>query len=105
MLDAVGPLKFAFDQDRGRDREAELRDREAEMRQREREREAQWYSQGQDEADQYRWDRALTYFNRVIDAKGSKLDGALYWKAFSQNRLGQRSEALTTIAELSKNHN
>ena len=63
------PSIFAFDQDRGRDREAELRDREAELRQREREREAQWYSQGQDAADQYQWDRALWYFNRVIDAQ------------------------------------
>ena len=44
------------------------------------------------------------YFNRVIELKGSKVDAALYWKAFSQNRLGQRTEALTTIAELSKNH-
>ncbi len=101
---AFDRVAFELDQDRGRDREAELRDREAELRQRERERESEWYSQGQDAADQYQWDRALSYFNRVIDVKGSKIDAALYWKAFSQNRLGQRSEALTTIAELSKNH-
>ena len=36
--------------------------------------------------------------------KGSKVDAALYWKAFSQNRLGQRSEALATIGELTKNY-
>ena len=98
----VDSMSFEFGQDR--DREAERRDREAELREREREREAQWYSEGQDAADDYKWDRALSYFNRVVELKGSKLDAALYWKAFSQNRLGQRSEALATIAELSKSH-
>ncbi len=96
--------KFAFDglaadfaQERGRDREAELRARE-------REREAQLYSEGWNAAGDSRWDRALSYFNRVIELNGSKLDAALYWKAYAQNRLGQRAEALTTIAELTKNH-
>jgi HEAT repeat protein len=103
----VDSMSFEFGQDRPeRDaqREAERRDREAELRDRDREREAQWYSEGQDAADDYRWDRALGYFNRVIELKGSKADAALYWKAFSQNRLGQRSEALATIADLSKSH-
>jgi len=101
---AFDRMSFEFGQDRVRDREAELREREAELRQREREREAEYYSQGQNAADEYRWDRALSFFNRVIELKGTKLDASLYWKAFSQNRLGQRSEALTTIAELYKNH-
>ena len=100
----VDRMAFDFGQDRGRDREAEQREREAEMRERERERESQWYSEGQNAADDYRWDRALSYFNRVVELKGSKADAALYWKAYSQNRLGQRSEALATIAELNKNY-
>ena len=117
MLDAVAeaPMLAARAQDDRRqpgvrlrpgqgDREAERRDREAELREREREREAQWYSEGQNAADEYRWDRALGYFNRVVELKGSKVDAALYWKAFSQNRLGQRTEALATIGELSKNY-
>ena len=95
---------ITFDFAPQRDREGDLRDREAELREREREREAQWYSEGQNAADEYRWDRALTFFNRVIELKGSKADAALYWRAFAQNRLGQRSEALATIAELSKSH-
>ena len=99
----VDRMAFDFGQDR-RDREAEARDREAEMREREREREAQWYSEGQNAADEYRWDRALTFFNRVIELKGTKVDAALYWKAFSQHRLGQRTEALASIAELSKSY-
>ena len=92
--------RLAFDMDQSRDADQ----REAELREREREREAQWYSEGQNAADEYRWDRALSFFNRVIELKGSKVDAALYWKAFSQNRLGQRSEALVTIAELSKSY-
>jgi hypothetical protein len=108
---ALDRLAFDFGQDRTRDREAEQKEREAEQREREREqrdrdrdRESQWYSEGQSAADDYRWDRALSYFDRVAQMKASKVEGALYWKAFSQNRLGQRSEALTTIAELSKNY-
>jgi HEAT repeat protein len=46
----------------------------------------------------------VSYFDRVAQMKATKVEGALYWKAFSQNRLGQRSEALATIAELSKNY-
>ncbi len=38
---------------------------------------------------------------RVSD-EGTRADGALYWKAYSQDRLGQRAEALATIAELTK---
>jgi tetratricopeptide (TPR) repeat protein len=88
---------YAFEQDRGRDRDAEIQ-------QREREREAQWYSEGWDAAADSRYDRALAMFNRVIELRGVKTDGALYWKAYSQNRLGQRTEALATIAELTKNY-
>jgi HEAT repeat protein len=94
----------AFEYQDRADREAERRDREAELREREREREAQWYSEGQNAADEYRWDRALSYFTRVAELKGSKADAALYWKAFAQNRLGQRTEALATINELSKSY-
>jgi HEAT repeat protein len=94
----------AFEYQDKTDREAERRDREAELRERERERESQWYSEGQNAADEYRWDRALSYFTRVAELKGSKADAALYWKAFAQNRLGQRTEALATIGELSKNY-
>ena len=99
----VDSLAFEY-QDKAADREAERRDREAELRERERERESQWYSEGQNAADEYRWDRALSYFTRVAELKGSRADAALYWKAFAQNRLGLRTESLATINELSKNY-
>ena len=91
----VDRLAFEFGQDRGRDREAEMRERE-------REREAQWYNDGYNAALESRYDRAIERFNRVIELKGARLDGALYWKAYSQNRLGQRAESLATLAELAK---
>ena len=91
----VDRLTLAYGQDRGRDREAERRERE-------REREIDLYNQGYSAALDSRYDRAIGYFTRVIELKGSKLDAAMYWKAYSQNRLGQRAEALTTLAELAK---
>jgi HEAT repeat protein len=87
-----------------RDREAEQREREAEQRERLREREADAYSEGYDAITEARWDRALAQLNRVVEMKGPKADAALYWKSYAQNRLGQRAEALTTIAELTKSH-
>src|SRR4051812_18259361 len=49
-----------------------------------------------------RFDRAIDPLNRVIAAKGSKTDAALYWKAYSLAKLNQRAEALTTISDLNK---
>lgn len=68
--------------------------------QREKERENSYYDQGQQALDGARWDRAITSFDRVIDLKGAKADAALYWRAYAQNKLGQRPEALATINTL-----
>ena len=87
-----------------RDREAEQREREAEQRERLRDRENDAYQEGYDAITESKWDRAISQLNRVVELKGIRADGALYWKAFAQNRLGQRAEALTTIAELTKSH-
>ena len=40
----------------------------------------------------------------LADLKGTRADAALYWKAYAQNRLGQRADALATIAELDKGY-
>ena len=84
------------------DREREMKDREAERKERERQREAELYEQGQEAMDQSRWDRAINAFDRVIELKGTRVDAALYWKAYSQNRQGLRAESLATIAQLTK---
>lgn len=84
------------------DQTRERQERDAERRQRDREREVEVYEQGNEALDQQRWDRAIAHFTRVAEMKSTRADGALYWKAYAQNRQGQRAEALGTIAELSK---
>ena len=78
--------------------------REKEDAQREKERESSAYDQGQSALDSARWDRAITSFDRAIEMKGAKADAAIYWKAYAQNKLGQRPEALATISILLKDY-
>lgn len=73
---------------------------EAARAQREKEREGNYYETGQSALDSARWDRAIASFDRVIEMKAAKSDAALYWKAYAQNKLGQRPEALATIATM-----
>ncbi len=85
-------------------RRARGSERETARRDREREREADAYAEGQDALDEARYDRAVSFFSRVAEMKGPRADAALYWKSYAQNRLGQRAEALTTIADLTKTY-
>src|SRR6059036_1006946 len=57
------------------------------------------FEQARDLIEEGRYDRALDPLNRVIAAKSSRTDAALYWKAYSLAKLNQRAEALTTIAD------
>ncbi len=58
------------------------------------------YDQGTRALDAGRWDEARTIFTSIADSKSSRSDGALYWKAYAENRLGRRDEALATLASL-----
>jgi tetratricopeptide (TPR) repeat protein len=49
-----------------------------------------------------RFDRAVTYLDRLIALKSRLTDQALYWKAYSLAKLGQRPDALSTISDLTK---
>jgi HEAT repeat protein len=86
------------------DREREAKDRERDRAQAERDRENSIYEQGTNALWENRWDRALASFNRLAELKGTRADAALYWKSYAQNRLGQRAEALATVAELTKTY-
>lgn len=86
------------------DRERELAEREAQRARSERERENSLYEQASNALYEGRYDRAVTNFSRLADLKSSRADAALYWKSYAQNRLGQRAEALATIAELTKGY-
>ncbi|HEY5610882.1 MAG TPA: HEAT repeat domain-containing protein [Thermoanaerobaculia bacterium] len=60
------------------------------------------YQRGTDALDEGNWSSAISHFDRVIRASGAKADGALYWKAYAQNKLGRRTEALETVAQMKK---
>lgn len=60
------------------------------------------YDEGREAIEEGRYDRAVDRFTRLIDMKSSRTDAALYWKAYSQYKLGQRAEALDTVADLQK---
>lgn len=97
----------AEQREREREREEERREREEERKERDRDRveqQSELYDDGQEALDEGEWANAVRAFSRLADTKGPRTDAALYWKAYAQNRLGQRPESLQTIAELIKAH-
>jgi hypothetical protein len=58
------------------------------------------YGRGQNALDDHKYDQALDYFTEVVARGGPKADGALYWKAYTLNKLGRRDEATAAIAQL-----
>lgn len=65
-------------------------------------REEEAYERGTEALDEEQWDRAVQAFDSVVRMAGRKVDGALYWKAYAQNKAGRASDALATIAHLRK---
>src|SRR5919204_3582925 len=62
------------------------------------------YSSAQQKLNAGQFAAAASGFDQVAKMSGRRADGALYWKAYSQNKLGQRSEALSTIAALRRGY-
>jgi len=62
------------------------------------------YSAGQSALDSRHWEDAINYFSQVVSRGTTKVDGALYWKAYAQAKLGRKDDALATIAELRKSY-
>ena len=60
------------------------------------------YDRGQSALSQRQYETAITRFDQAIAAKGTRTDGALYWKAFAQFKLGRSADANATLAELQK---
>ncbi len=58
------------------------------------------YRSGKSALEDKEWERAAGDFQRLIDRKGSRTDAALFWKAYAQNKMGRRPEALETLKEL-----
>jgi hypothetical protein len=88
-----------------RDREQEKRDREQERRDREqeaKERIEEEYDRGREALDEGRYDQAAKVFSELAKTAAAQVDAALYWKAYAENRLGNRDVALATIADLKR---
>ena len=60
------------------------------------------YRAGQSALERRDYERAIGLFNQVVADKKSRADGALYWRAYTENRMGKRSEAIATLADLKK---
>jgi HEAT repeat protein len=97
---AIAPFVYSFDFELQKDK----RRGEEDSEQREKDRESRVYDEAQRYMDRREWDRAIERFGDVVSARGSRADGALYWKAYSQYRNNQRAEALTSIATLIKDY-
>jgi hypothetical protein len=88
-----------------RDREQEKRDREQEKRDRDQERLerlSELYDDGREALDEDRYDRAADRFSQLAEMNGPQTDAALYWKAYAENKQGQKGTALATIADFKK---
>ena len=62
------------------------------------------YSQARSFIERDQYERALPVLEQVIEARGTRADAAMYWKAYSLSKLARRNEALTTLTELPKQY-
>jgi tetratricopeptide (TPR) repeat protein len=62
------------------------------------------YEAGLSALDSEQWQRAIDRFDQVIKANKTRVDGAMYWKAYALDKLGQRSDALATLEALGKTY-
>ncbi|HEX2832819.1 MAG TPA: tetratricopeptide repeat protein [Thermoanaerobaculia bacterium] len=63
-------------------------------------REAELYQRGVSFIDSGEWGKAVRDFSTVIEMKGSRADGALYWMAYAlarQSRTGEAKQAISTL--------
>jgi len=61
------------------------------------------YADGTRAISENRWSDAAGLFTRVAQMHGEHAEGALYWKAYAENKEGQPASALSTCGELRKN--
>src|ERR1700735_258615 len=54
--------------------------------------------------DDGRWSDAVDLFSRAAQQGGDRAEGALYWKAYAENKEGQPARALDTCAQLRRAH-
>jgi tetratricopeptide (TPR) repeat protein len=97
MLVALSGPAWVAAQDDAKDEKARTKQQEKQERDTE-----QAYQKAKKLVDKGQWEEAVKALDQVIKSGGARADGALYWKAYSQNRLNQQADALATLAELNK---
>ena len=60
------------------------------------------YREGTRAIDRRDYEKAIAAMDRVIEAKGPHKEGAYYWKAYAQSRIGRTNDALATLGALRK---
>jgi HEAT repeat protein len=65
---------------------------------------ASLYADGTRAINENRWPDAAGLFDRVAQLHGEHAEGALYWKAYAENKEGQQANALSTCGELRKKY-
>jgi HEAT repeat protein len=65
---------------------------------------ASLYADGTRAINESRWSDAAGLFDRVAQMHGEHAEGALYWKAYAENKEGQPANALNTCGELRKTY-
>jgi HEAT repeat protein len=65
---------------------------------------ASLYADGTRAVNENRWPDAVGLFDRVAQMHGEHAEGALYWKAYAENKEGQPANALSTCGELRKKY-
>ncbi|HEX6177899.1 MAG TPA: tetratricopeptide repeat protein, partial [Thermoanaerobaculia bacterium] len=67
-------------------------------------REEELYEEANDALDEGDYRDAAAKFRQVANMNGDNAPAALHWLAYSQNKMGQRSEALATLVDLQKRY-
>jgi HEAT repeat protein len=63
-------------------------------------RDEQLYAQATQELNDRNYQDAAAKFSQVAEMKSRKADAALYWKAYALNKMGNRTDAASAIAQL-----
>ena len=66
--------------------------------------ESRFYAEGTKAIDEGRWVDAEGIFTKIASQRNGHADGALYWKAYAENKLGQTKPALDTCYVLGQNY-
>jgi tetratricopeptide (TPR) repeat protein len=66
------------------------------------ERQQEKYERGTDALDDGKWEKAVQAFSAAAALPGDRTDGALYWKAYAENKLGRRAAAISTLEEFKR---